>query len=273
MFHLHTVWKGALSLGLLNIGIKLYSAVEENDIKFLSLHKECLTPIKYKKFAPDCTDEEIDDTDIVKAYEYAPHKYIIMDEKELAELQKAHEPRSIRIISFVQNNEIDSVLYDRSYFIGPTPGHEKSYLLLKEALERTNKLGLIHISIRKKQHLAIIRNFEDGLMLQTIHYPNEIREITNTPNLPSNENYPIQKQELTAAINLIHHLTNPFEQEMYTDEYKEALTELIENKIEQQEKTETISPAPNIINIMETLQASIEQAKIKRDNKTDKEAK
>ena len=76
-----------------------------------------------------------------------------------------------------------------------------------------------------------------------------------------------------AAMNLIHHLTNPFEQEMYTDEYKEALTELIENKIEQQEKTETISPAPNIINIMETLQASIEQAKIKRDNKTEKEAK
>ncbi|MGG8396858.1 Ku protein, partial [Bacillus cereus] len=87
------------------------------------------------------------------------------------------------------------------------------------------------------------------------------------------ENYPIQKQELTAAINLIHHLTNPFEQEMYTDEYKEALTELIENKIEQQEKTETISPTPNIINIMETLQASIEQAKIKRENKAEKEAK
>ncbi|MDF4756732.1 hypothetical protein P3527_28165, partial [Vibrio parahaemolyticus] len=110
-------------------------------------------------------------------------------------------------------------------------------------------------------------------MLQTIHYPNEIRDITNIPNLPSNENYPIQKQELTAAINLIHHLTNPFKQELYTDEYKEALTELIENKIEEQEKTETISPAPNIINIMETLQASIEQAKIKRDNKTEKEAK
>ena len=107
-------------------------------------------------------------------------------------------------------------------------------------------------------------------MLQTIHYPNEIRDITNTPNLPSNENYPIQKQELTAAINLIHHLTNPFEQEMYTDEYKEALTELIEEKIEQQEKTETISPAPNIINIMETLQASIEQAKIKETIKQKK---
>ncbi len=85
---MHTVWKGALSLGLLNIGIKLYSAVDENDIKFLSLHKECLTPIKYKKFAPDCTDEEVDDKDIVKAYEYAPHKYIIMDEKNYLRCKK-----------------------------------------------------------------------------------------------------------------------------------------------------------------------------------------
>ena len=84
---MHTVWKGALSLGLLNIGIKLYSAVEENDIKFLSLHKECLTPIKYKKFAPDCADEEVDDKDIVKAYEYAPINTLLWM-KKLAALQK-----------------------------------------------------------------------------------------------------------------------------------------------------------------------------------------
>ena len=116
---MHTVWKGALSLGLLNIGIKLYSAVEENDIKFLSLHKECLTPIKYKKFAPDCADEEVDDKDIVKAYEYAPINTLLWMKRIIC-VAKAHEPRSIRIISFIQNNEIDSVLYDRSYFIGPT---------------------------------------------------------------------------------------------------------------------------------------------------------
>lgn len=85
---MHTVWKGSLSLGLLNIGIRLYSAVEEKDIKFLSLHKECLTPIKYKKIAPDCTDTEVSDEDVVKAYEYAPYKYINVEDKELDTLQK-----------------------------------------------------------------------------------------------------------------------------------------------------------------------------------------
>ncbi|HEK9101746.1 Ku protein [Bacillus pfraonensis] len=264
---MHTVWKGTLSLGLLNIGIKLYSAIEEKDIKFLSLHRECLTPIKYKKIAPDCTDNEVNDDEIVKAYEYAPHKYILIEDKELVELQKAYEPRIIRISSFVQNDEIDSILFERSYFIGPTPGNEKPYLLLKESLERTNKLGLIHISIRKKQHLAIIRSFQDGLILQTIHYPNEIRNIKHTPNLPSTEEHPIQKQELTTAMNLIHHLTHPFKPEEYTDEYREALADLIEEKIEHQEKNEPISSSTNIINIMETLNASIEQIERQKEKK------
>ncbi|MEK4916136.1 MULTISPECIES: non-homologous end joining protein Ku [Bacillus] len=264
---MHTVWKGSLSLGLLNIGIRLYSAVEEKDIKFLSLHKECLTPIKYKKIAPDCTDTEVSDEEIVKAYEYAPHKYIIVEDKELEALQKKHEPRIIGISSFIQSDEIDSISFDRSYFVGPTHGNEKPYLLLKEALERTNKLGLIHITIRKKPHLAIIRSFQEGLILQTLHYPDEIRNIKNMPDLPNNEEHPIHKQELTTAINLIHHLTTPFEPEEYVDEYKEALTDFIEEKIEQQEKNETIYPNPNIINIIETLNASIEQVKQQKDKK------
>ncbi|MGE7636143.1 Ku protein [Bacillus paramycoides] len=264
---MHTVWKGSLSLGLLNIGIRLYSAVEENDIKFLSLHKECLTPIKYKKIAPDCKDTEVSDEEVVKAYEYAPHKYIIVEDKELEELQKKDEPRIIRISSFIQNDEIDSISFDRSYFVGPTYGNEKPYLLLKEALERTNKLGLIHITIRKKPHLAIIRSFQEGFILQTIHYPDEIRNIKNMPGLPKNEEHPIQKQELTTAMNLIHHLTTPFEPEEYVDEYKEALIGFIEEKIEQQEKNETIYPNLNIINIIETLNASIEQVKQQKGKK------
>ncbi len=98
---MHKVWKGSLSLGLLNIGIKLYSAVEENDIKFLSLHKECLTPIKYKKIAPDYTDTEVSDEEIVKAYEYAPHKYMFVEDKELEALQKkmSHESFAFHLLS------------------------------------------------------------------------------------------------------------------------------------------------------------------------------
>ncbi|MDM5187246.1 Ku protein [Bacillus sp. DX4.1] len=268
---MHTIWKGSLSLGLLKIGIKLYSAVEEKDIKFLHLHKECLTPIKYKKIAPDCSDDDINEEDIVKAYEYEPHKYIILEDKELADLQKALEPRAIRILSFVQNDEVDSIFFDRSYFIGPTSGSEKAYLLLKEALERTNKLGLVHISVRKKTHLAIIRSFQEGLILQTIHYPDEIRNIRDIPDLPKNEETPLQKQEVVTAMNLIHHLTTPFVPEEYTDEYREALLDFIEEKIGKQQETEIMSHPKDIINIMETLNASIEEVKqqtIKKKEKT-----
>lgn len=151
--------------------------------------------------------------------------------------------------------------------MGPIAGNEKTYLLLKEALERTNKLGLIHTIIRKKLHLAIIRSFQEGLILQTIQYPDEIRNINNMPGLSKNEEHPIHKQELTTAMNLIHHLTTPFEPEKYVDEYKEALTDLIEEKIEQQDKNETIYPNTNIINIIETLSASIEQVKQQKDKK------
>ncbi|MEI4803493.1 Ku protein [Bacillus sp. NPDC077411] len=260
---MYTIWKGSLSFGLLKIGIKLYSAVEEKDIKLLHLHKDCLTPIKYKKIAPNCLDEEVEETDIVKAYEYEPHKYIILDEKELENLKRTHELRAIHFLSFIQSDEIDPIFFDRSYFVGPTTGSEKAYLLLKEALDRTNKLGLVHISLRKKQHLAIVRNFGQGLLLQTIHYSDEIREVENIPNLPKHEEIPIQKQELVAAMNLIHHLTTPFTPEEYTDEYREALLNLIEEKIEHDEKTETIFPSKNIVDIMETLNASIEQTKQK----------
>ncbi|PEP99897.1 non-homologous end joining protein Ku [Bacillus toyonensis] len=266
---MHTIWKGSLSIGLLNIGVKLYSAVEEKNIKFLNLHKECLTPIKYKKIAPDCTDAEISDEEIVKAYEYAPHKYIIIEDKELETLQKKNEPRLIRISSFIHNNEIDSISFDRSFFVGPTLGNEKPYLLLKEALERTNKVGLIYITLRKKTHLAIIRSFQEGIILQTLHYPDEIRTIKNMPNLPNKEDHLIQKKELTAAMNLIHHLTTPFEPEEYVDEYRAALTDFIEEKIEQQEKNETVINTPNIVNVIETLNASIEQIKRQKDKKKD----
>ncbi len=140
-------------------------------------------------------------------------------------------------------------------------------MLLKEALERTNKLGLIYITIRKKPHLAIIRSFEEGRILQTIHYPDEIRNIKNMSGLPNNEEHPIHKQELTTPINLIHQLTTPFEPEEYVDEYKETLTDFMEEKIEQQEKDETKYINLNIINVIYKLNASIEQIKQQKGKK------
>lgn len=261
---MHTVWKGNLSFGLISIGIRIHSVIEDKDVKLIGIHKDCLVPIRYEKIAPGCEDGEVKPEDIVKAYEYSPNKYVVVSKEELDALKKEYEVQSVDIISFVQLEEIDPVYFDRSYFINAMEGSEKTYILLKQALERTGKIGIVKISLRNRQHLAIIRVHEDGLILETIHYPDEVRSITQVPNLPSEQEVTIQRKELVAATTLINELTVPFIPEDYTDEYRTALLDLIEEKIENEEVE--VKPVINpkkvdLKNILDALNASIEQTK------------
>ncbi|MCP8968620.1 Ku protein [Ectobacillus ponti] len=259
---MHTVWKGNLTFGLVSIGIKLHSAVEEKDVKLISIHKDCLVPIRHEKIAPGCDDDAIEPEDIVKAYEYGPHQYVILNNNELDALKKEYEVKAVDIMSFVQLEEIDPVYFDRSYFISPTPGSEKAYLLLRQALERTGKIGLVKISLRSRQHLAIIRVLDDCLILETIHYPDEVRTVDQVPNLPDADQFTIQTKELVAAITLVNQLTVRFDPEAYQDEYRSALLDLIELKIEQEDIVKpVINPNRDLGSIMEALSASIEQTK------------
>ncbi len=271
---MHTVWKGNLTFGLVNIGVKLHSVVEEKDVKLVNIHKDCLTPIKYEKTAPGC-DDHVELDDIVKAYEYGQNKYVILDEQELEKLKEEFEVKSVDLISFVQLEEIDPVYFNRSYFISPAEGSEKAYVLLRQALERTGKIGIVKISLRSKQHLAVIRVYEHCLILETIHYPDEVRSVENVPNLPKDEQLTVHTKELVAAITLINQLTEPFAPENYTDEYRTALMDLIEEKIEKEEVElkPIINPKKeSILNIMEALTASIERTKPPKE-KQDKRKK
>jgi DNA end-binding protein Ku len=261
---MHTVWKGNLSFGLITIGIKLHSAIEDKDVKLIRIHKDCLVPIKYEKVVPGCEEGTVEPEDIVKAYEYEANKYVMISEEELNTLKKEYEVKSVDLVSFVQLEEIDPIYFDRSYFISPEEGSEKTYTLLRQALERTGKIGMVKISLRSRQHLAVIRVHEHGLILETIHYPNEVRSIKQVPNLPSEEQVTIQMKELIAASTLINQLTVPFVPEDYIDEYRTALLDLIETKIENEEVQERsiLNPTKeNIVNIMEALNMSIEQTK------------
>lgn len=269
--YMHTVWKGSLSFGLINIGIKLHSAIEDKDIKLISIHKDCLVPIRYEKVAPGCEEGTVEPEDIVKAYEYGANKYIIVSEGELNTLKKEYEVKSVDLISFIQLEEIDPIYFDRSYFVSPVEGSERTYILLQQALERTGKIGIAKISLRSRQHLAVIRVHEHGLVLETIHYPDEVRSIKQVPNLPSEEQVTIQMKEIIAATTLINQLTVPFVPEDYTDEYRTALLDLIETKIEKEEVQvrSVVNPKKeNIINIMEALNMSIEQTKPAKSPKT-----
>jgi DNA end-binding protein Ku len=262
---MHTVWKGNLSFGLINIGIKLHSAIEDKDVKLIAIHKDCLVPIQYQKVVPGCEEGTVEPEDIVKAYKYSANKYVIISEEELNTLKKEYEVKAVDIISFVQLEEIDPIYFDRSYFVSPTDGSEKTYILLRQALERTGKIGIVNISLRSRQHLAVIRVHEHGLILETIHYPDEVRSITQVPNLPLEEQVTIQTKELIAASTLINQLTVPFVPQDYTDEYRTALLDLIETKIEKEDVQvrSIVNPKKdNILSIMEALNTSIEQTKL-----------
>jgi DNA end-binding protein Ku len=257
---MHTMWKGSISFGLVNIPIKLHTATEDKDIKLRTLHNKCHAPIKYEKICSVC-EEEVKPEDIVKAYEYTKGKFVVLDQDELEKLRKENEEKAVEIIDFVKIQEIDPIYFDRSYYMSPNEGGGKAYSLLRKALQESQKVGLAKIIIRSKEQLAVIRVYENTLVMETIHYPDEVRKSGDVPNIPSGDK--VSQKELDTAILLIDQLTSEFEPEKYTDNYRTALLELIESK---RTGKETVTAASkdvpsNVTDLMAALQASIDRTK------------
>lgn len=257
---MHTMWKGTISFGLVNIPVKMHAATENKDIRLRQLHKECQSPIKYEKVCPNC-DRKVEEKEIVKAYEYAANKFVILDADDLKALQKEQNDKAVEIIDFVKLEEIDPIYFEKSYYLSPNEGGSKAYQLLRGALEETGKIGVAKIMIRSKEQLAVIRIYKNLLVVETIHYPDEVRAISDVPNIPVNTE--VVKKELDTAKLLIDQLTTEFDPEKYTDEYRTALLNLIEEKkagktVEAPKQAKT---PDNVTNLMDALQASLEKAK------------
>ncbi|TDL31315.1 Ku protein [Jeotgalibacillus sp. S-D1] len=263
---MHTVWKGSISFGLVNIPVKLHTATENKDIKLRQLHKECHAPINYKKVCSGC-EKEVENDDIVKAYEYSKNKFVVLDDEELEKLKKENEDKAVEIIDFVKLEEIDPIYFEKSYFMAPDTGGSKAYSLLKKALEDSGKIGVAKIIIRSKEQLAVVRVYNDTLVMETIHFPDEVRSSKDVPNVPEDAN--VVKKELDTALLLIDQLTTTFEPEKYTDDYRTALMELIEQK-KTGKKTVTAAErkqpttASNVTELMAALQASVDKTKKKK---------
>ncbi|MGG0669844.1 Ku protein [Sporosarcina koreensis] len=262
---MHTVWKGSISFGLVNIPIKLHTATENNDIKLRQLHKECHSPISYQKVCPIC-DKEVKNEEIVKAYEYTKNKFVVLDDEDLEKLKKENEDKAVEIIDFVKLEEIDPIYFERSYFMAPDANGGKAYALLRKALKESGKIGVAKIIIRSKEQLAVVRVYKDALLMETIHFPDEVRNVGDVPNIPDEET--IVKKELDTALLLVDQLTTAFDPDKYTDEYRTALMELIEEKkagnvtVAKTEK-KAISPS-NTSDLMAALQASLDKTKKKK---------
>lgn len=258
---IHTMWKGTISFGLVNIPIKLHAATENKDVRLRQLHKECKTPINYLKVCPNC-DAEVEPNDIVKAYEYAKNKFVELDEEELASLKKEQEDKAVEIIDFVKLQEIDPIYFDKSYYMSPGDGGGKAYTLLREALAESEKIGVAKIIIRAKEHLAVIRVYKNTLLMETIHFPDEVRAVDQVPNVP--EKVDVTKKEVDTALLLIDQLTTTFDPDKYEDDYRQALMEMIENKKAGKQTVtakEKEPAASNVTDLMEALQASIDKTK------------
>lgn len=259
---MHTMWKGTISFGLVNIPVKMHAATENKDVKLRQLHKECQTPVKYEKVCPVC-EREVENEEIVKAYEYAKDKFVILDEDELEALRNEQTDKAVEIIDFVKLTEIDPIYFEKSYYLSPNEGGSKAYGLLRNALKETKKIGVAKMMIRSKEQLAVIRVYANTLVVETIHYPDEVRDVKEVPNVPAKVES--IKKELDTAKLLIEQLTTSFDPEKYKDDYRTALIELIEEK-KNKKQTTTVKtgdkPIPGYeTNLMDALQASLDRAK------------
>jgi DNA end-binding protein Ku len=260
------MWKGVVSFGMVSIPIRLYNATEASEkVKFRQLCPEHHSPISYKRWCPE-GDHEVAYSDIERGYEVSKDRYVIIEDSDLDNLPlpTAH---AIDISEFVPVDEIEPGLYfDNSYYMEPEELGKKPYHLLREALRVTGKMAIAKIALRDKEHLAALHPNGKGLIMNTLHWPDEIRSTEGLKGLE--DEVKINPKELEMAKALIESLADSFDPERYKDEYKEAVMKVVHAKMEGEviEAPEAPQPA-KVMDLMEALRQSVEQAKKQRAGK------
>ncbi len=264
---MQTVWKGAISFGLLNVPVKMGAATSRENIAFKMLHRECNTPIKQKRYCPKC-DKEIPMEDIVKGYEYEPGRFVIIKKEDL-EAVPVKSTRTIDIVDFIKLEEVDPIYYDRTYYLWPDTGNEKPYFILRNAMKETGRVAVAKVTIRQKEHLCLVRIVGNALAVETMFFPNEVRSAGELNIDEVESRMDIRPEETAMANQLVENLTAPFEPEKYHDEYREELLKIIRAKVEGKEIVEA-EPAPeysNVVDLMEKLKRSVEMTEQKDEKK------
>lgn len=249
------VWKGAISFGLVNIPVKMYTAVEDKTIKFRYLHRQCSSPLNYQRVCSRC-GQQVDWDEVVKGYEHQKGQFIIMEEADFEKVP-SRQTRTIDIVDFCDLTEIDPIYFQKSYYLGPEETAKKAYNLLSSTLRNSDKVAVAKVVIRSKQSLAAIRVYKEVLVMETMNYPDEIRAAQEVPGLDASVQ--ATERELEMAAKLVDSMTTPFEPDKYTDEYRRALIEIIEAKLEGHEPDlPEQRPVEGVADLMETLRNSLE---------------
>lgn len=259
--------KGAISFGLVHIPVALYTATQDNDIRFNQLCKEDHSRIRYKKVCAHC-GKEVRNEDIVKGFEYEKDKFVVMTDEDF-ESAKTEKDRSIQILHFTDLAEIRPIYYEKTYHVAPEAGGDKAFELLRTAMKEEGKVAVAKSVIGTKEKLIAIIPTDEGMLLETLYFADEIKALPKAA--ARTEPKPA---ELEMAKTLVGTMSRPFEPELYQDEYQKRLREIIEKKISGQE---IAVPAgrqeDNVIDIMEALRASIEQSKKGENGKAKEKGK
>src|SRR5919106_57024 len=251
------MWKGAISFGLVTIPVSVYPATEEKTLRFNQLHDEDGGRIRMKRVC-SIDGEEVGYEHIVKGYEYEKDRYVILTDDDF-EAIPVESSRAIDIVQFVELEEIDPMLYKKSYYLVPEETGAKAYSLLREALNKAGKVGIAKVSFRDKEHLAALRFRDDAFVLETMFWPDEIREADFGGVDVSTK---VRSNELEMAQSLIENLTADWDPTEFTDEYRESLLRVVEAKINGEEiEVVEAEPTAKVVDLMEALKASVAAAK------------
>src|SRR5437764_5132818 len=256
---MRAIWKGNISFALVSIPISLFSATRRNELSFHYLHKKDMSPVSYKRFC-DTEDTEVPWEEITKGYEYEKGQYIEITDEDLDKAD-VELTKTIQIVEFVKEDEIDPVFFDKPYYLEPQKGGDRPYALMRDALAQSKKVGIAKVVLKSREHLAAVKAVDDMMTLQTMRFAHEI-VATDELNLPKKAE--ISKKEMDLANTLINSMSDTFDPKKYKDDYYDKVMAIIQMKVA------GVSPAApaakaagpsNVVDLMEILKQSLNETK------------
>jgi len=266
----HAIWSGAINFGLVTIPVKLFTAVKTDDLSFNMLHKKDEGRIKYERVC-SVDGEPVPWDEIVKGYEYEKGQYVLLTDEDFAKVNP-EATQSVDIVEFVELDRINPMFFDKPYYLEPTKQGRHAYALLREALAGSNRVAIARVVIRTKEYIAAVKPLEDALVLELMHWANEIVPAA-TLDLPGGENLP--EKEMQMARMLIDTMSvDEFEPEKFNNQYHDALLTMIEARAEGKElpKAKKAPVRSKVVNLMDVLAQSLEESKKRRGASGEKPA-
>ena len=262
------IWKGSISFGLVNIPIALYPATRREELKFRLLRKADLSPVNYKRVA-EKDGKDVPWDQIVKGYEYENGKYVVLRDDDFQRVD-LEATQTVDIQDFVDLEEIDPMFFYKPYYLEPQKGGDKAYALLRDALKDTNKIGVAKVVIKTRQYLAGVKPEDGALVLELMHFADELAD---PEKLHVPKKLEVGKREMNMAKSLIGSMTSKWQPEKYKDDYREALMEVIDEKVEAggkeiEEKPRKAPKPTKVIDLVSVLQQSLEQTGTKKKAST-----